>query len=61
MTDDRIEGGRLRRLGKLGKLGARAATTKLMGKLGHQVLAQALAEELGQMKGLPMKIGQLLS
>jgi predicted unusual protein kinase regulating ubiquinone biosynthesis (AarF/ABC1/UbiB family) len=56
-----VESGRWKRLGRLGKLGAKAAGTKLMGKAGHKVLANALVRELGEMKGLPMKVGQLLS
>jgi len=56
-----IPKGRWRRLGKLGKLGAKAAGSAVLGKAGHKLLATTLAKELGQMKGLPMKFGQLLS
>jgi predicted unusual protein kinase regulating ubiquinone biosynthesis (AarF/ABC1/UbiB family) len=61
MVDDDFARGRWRRLGRLGKLGAKAAGAQLMGKAGHKLLASSLVKELGQMKGLPMKVGQLLS
>lgn len=59
---------RLSRALSLGKLGARVAVGRgrrlLSGAKGaaqHEELAALLVAELGQLKGLPMKIGQLLS
>ncbi len=57
----RIKKGRFSRLTGLGKIGARAATTAVLGRGAHQKLAQAMVRELGAMKGLPMKVGQLFS
>ena len=58
---------RFHRAWGLGQLGARFAAghgRRLLRKdqaLAHQELAQLLVRELGQMKGLPMKLGQMLS
>ncbi len=62
----KLERGRIKRALTLSKLGAKIALGQGRASISdegavHAELAQLLTEELGQMKGLPMKIGQLLS
>ncbi len=62
-----LDTSRLRRALSLSKLGARLALKqgqKLLARdpsAVHRELARAMVEELGGLKGLPMKIGQILS
>lgn len=62
-----LEPGRFARALQLSRLGARVAWTQGRAALSrdpaqaHRELAAALTDELGKLKGLPMKIGQLLS
>lgn len=66
MPDD-LDRSRLARALRLGKLGARVALKQGQRLLArdeaavHRELAEALVAELGDLKGLPMKIGQILS
>jgi predicted unusual protein kinase regulating ubiquinone biosynthesis (AarF/ABC1/UbiB family) len=62
-----IEQGRLGRALRLSRMGARVALQQGRALISgdpsaaHRDLARTLAEELGKLKGLPMKIGQILS
>ena len=64
---DALSTGRLRRALSLSKLGAELAVGQARRLVtrdpaaAHRLLAETLARELGSMKGLPMKIGQILS
>ena len=68
MTEDAPPRGRLARAWRLSKLGARLGATQarvaLTGSTDHAVhehLASVLEAELGAMKGVPTKVGQMLS
>jgi predicted unusual protein kinase regulating ubiquinone biosynthesis (AarF/ABC1/UbiB family) len=67
VTNDTLDKGRLRRAYRLSKLGARIAAQRGRGILSgdsaaiHAEVAKTLVQELGRLKGLPMKIGQILS
>ncbi len=62
-----IDRSRLRRAWKLSKLGARVAVAQGRRLVSrdetkvHRELAMAVVAELGKLKGLPMKVGQILS
>ena len=62
-----VEPSRMRRAFKLSKLGARVAFAQGRRVFSrdestvHRELAMSMVSELGKMKGLPMKIGQILS
>jgi len=66
MADD-LERSRMRRAMRLSRLGARVALKQGRRLLSrddsavHAELARAVVDELGRLKGLPMKIGQILS
>ncbi|MGE0788350.1 MAG: ABC1 kinase family protein [Sandaracinaceae bacterium] len=66
MSQD-IDSSRARRAFRMSKLGAKLALAqgrRLFARdeaAVHRELAEALADELGKLKGLPMKIGQILS
>ncbi|MCB9647292.1 MAG: AarF/ABC1/UbiB kinase family protein [Deltaproteobacteria bacterium] len=66
-TSDAFARGRFRRALNLSKLGAELAVRQAQRLVArdpaaaHRAVAETLAKELGAMKGLPMKIGQILS
>jgi predicted unusual protein kinase regulating ubiquinone biosynthesis (AarF/ABC1/UbiB family) len=60
-SEQRLPLGRLRRVGRMAAAGARFALAGGTGSSFDAVSAAALARSLGSLKGLPMKMGQILS
>src|SRR5689334_14046029 len=65
MTQDRLPKSKLMRLSRLARFGARAGAAKLAGLLGAEHseawIANAAKDALGEMRGLALKLGQLVS